>query len=342
MKRKEKPHQKWLRCARFVVSQYEKANSENPDREPKSYQENGSRLDQQALRMSLAKSRRWKVAEAKAREDYYRELRKLRDCLEAELSKDVEPAGLVANETDLFRDILALAEEFAEVNFDIKAKRLSVYTKDIMLEDIMLGAFEIEIHLDTLSADRPYYQVIAAAANRASSNDSVTHPHVQDDRLCEGEAQPAIKLALQHGRLLDFFQLVEHVLGTYNPSSAYVTIRDWEGMTCGHCGHSADSDECRECAGCEAVICDECVYRCNDCEDSFCGNCDEPCSGCLESVCKSCIRTCDECDERNCSDCLSENERCTTCEEKANEESKTRDTETEVHAERVGETTVPA
>ena len=340
MKRKERPHSKWLRCARFVASQYEDLEPLDSRRELPDFDEMARRARQLRRRLSLTQRQQWKVAEVRVRKDYHRQLRKVRDYAVSELNTEAVTTVWVVNEAELFRDLLVLAEEFPEAVFDKKEKRLSVVTKDISLDRVQLGAFRIELHLDSLSSGQPYYEVIAIDPNRPPSNDDVTHPHVQSDHLCEGDAQPAIRLALQQGRLLDFFQLVENVLGTYNPSSAYVTTGEWEGTSCGHCGHTADPDDCRECGSCEAFICDSCVRRCSDCEDCFCGNCDEPCNGCLESVCKSCIQTCVECDEQHCSNCLSENERCTSCEEKTKESSKAGDTETAVHAQCLGEAVV--
>jgi hypothetical protein len=342
MKRKDKPHSTWLRCARFVASQYEKAKSSDTESNFDSFGDIATCLDQQQLRLSLTKSRQWKFAEVKAREDYHRQLRKLREHVESELRGEDSSSTFIVDESELFRDLAVLRDEFAGPIYNKKEMRLAVVTKDIALDGLQLGAFRIELHLDSLPAPRPYYEVIAVDANHASSNDCVTHPHVQDNRLCEGDAQPAIKLALKQGRLLDFFQLIEQVLGTYNSSSAYVTIREWDGLSCGNCGQTADPDECYQCAGCESSICDGCVYRCSDCEDCFCGNCDQPCSGCLESVCKSCVRDCCDCDEQLCSDCLTENERCTNCEEKAKENSTTREAEAEIHAKRMGKTALPA
>lgn len=341
MKRKEKPHSVWLRCARLVTSQYKKQKTGSVPNDPADFAAIVKQIDRQQSRLATTRSQGWKAAEAKAYEDYRRQLRILRERVESALEEVGNPNSYIVNEVDLFRDLLTLKEEFTSATFSKREMWLSIVTKDIVLEDFRLGAFRVELHLDSLSSNRPYYEVIATDANRPSSNDGVTHPHVQDDRLCEGDGQPAINLALQQGRLLDFFQLVEQVLGTYNPSSAYVSIRDWDGATCGHCGQSTDPEDCRECSSCDAFICDECVYRCSDCEDPFCGNCDEPCSGCLESICKFCIRSCSECDERHCFDCLSENERCTSCEEKTKEEgSKSGDANTAIHTHSVGQAVV--
>ena len=41
-----------------------------------------------------------------------------------------------------------------------------------------------------------FYEIIAIDANTADTNTEVTHPHVEASRLCEGDAQPTIRLAL--------------------------------------------------------------------------------------------------------------------------------------------------
>ena len=86
MKRKEKPHSKWLRCARFVASQYEKLKPLDSTRTAVDFDTMTQRAIQLKQRWSLTKTRQWKVAEAKAREDYQRQLRVLREQIESELS----------------------------------------------------------------------------------------------------------------------------------------------------------------------------------------------------------------------------------------------------------------
>ena len=336
----------WLRCAKSICQQYDKSGLSGADEKlGANFVELVGRLNLLRRQQARAVNRGWKAAEFQINEDRRQQLVRIRENADAELSSVRKIEQFKANESELFRDLLAINEQFPKVDFDAKANRLSVTTKDIALEDFGFGAFNIVVHLDSLTTSlsrRAYYEVIALDANRPSSNDDVTHPHVQDDRLCEGDAQPTIKLALQQGRLLDFFQIVEQVLGTYNASSAYVTLHEWEGATCNHCGYSADSDESRECGGCEAFICDSCIYRCRDCEYAFCGNCEHACGGCLESICKSCVSTCSDCDERFCSDCLTEDERCTDCEKKKKEEADKRTAEAPVHANGLGEASVPA
>src|SRR5690606_3706651 len=106
------------------------------------------------------------------------------------------------------------------IQFDPKWSRVTVVTDDIQLEGIPLGPFKIKLDWSRLGDSQPY-EVIAVEANPASSSDDVTHPHVQDNRLCEGDGRQALQKALAQGRLFDFFVLVRQILTTYNPSSAY-------------------------------------------------------------------------------------------------------------------------
>ena len=346
MNANKRPYVAWLRCAKSICQHYEKSGASIEDEKPGvNFDELVDRLNLLRRQQAMAVNRGWKAAELQINEDRRRQLVQIRENADVELSLVRKTEPFKVNESELFRDLLAINEDFAMVDFDAKANRLSVTTKDISLEDFGFGAFNIVLHLDSLttsSSRKAYYEVIALDANRPSSNDDVTHPHIQDDRLCEGDAQPTIKLALQQGRLLDFFQIVEQVLGTYNAASAYVTLREWEGSTCNHCGYSADADESRECGGCEAFICDSCIYQCRDCEEAFCGNCEHACGGCLESFCKSCVSTWSDCHERFCSDCLTEDERCTDCETKKKEEADKGAAETTIHSDGVGEACVPA
>ena len=177
-------------------------------------------------RIEIASGRNWRAAQTLAVSDYRRTAEQMEKLLVESKTTISEVSQQPSVKTsEVFLDLIALRQEFDDIRFDAKAKILSGVSKRIQLEDLNLGCFPIELHLETLSR-RGYYEVIAVDTNRASSNDSVTHPHVQDDRLCEGDAQPTIKLALQQGRLLDFFRIVEQVLSNYNPDSAYVMISE--------------------------------------------------------------------------------------------------------------------
>ena len=71
-----------------------------------------------------------------------------------------------------------------------------VTTEPIELEGIALGRFEIRFNWLTVADERPY-RVVALDPNPASRSADTTHPHVQYERLCEGDGARAIHQALQ-------------------------------------------------------------------------------------------------------------------------------------------------
>ena len=314
--------------------------------------------------METCRTKGWQAAEPRARERYRRLLRRLDDRTSLDLKQHrVEAAPTwEIRESELFRDLVAMNDLFVDLMFDPKQLELSVITDSVSIEGIELGEFRIVLHLDTLTDQCGcHYEVQAIHPNPPGDNDSVTHPHVSQELLCEGVAKPAIDLALRQGRLLDFCEIVQQVLKTYNPGDAYVRIEDWEGVRCSGCGNNFDNDSIVECAGCEDALCDSCSRRCDDCGDAFCEACDSPCAGCELEFCKHCLKRCDECDESRCNDCLNEQGRCDDCEkpteEREGEEATGEEdpgnaseegervitvTDTPVHATSVGEAAVPA
>jgi len=110
-------------------------------------------------------------------------------------------------------------------------------TEPITLEDVYLGPFRIQlelnkdIRLSSVEALSELYQggayhVIALEPNLAATDASVNHPHVSNERLCEGDGYAPIRAALEQGRLCDFFTLVRSILNTYSPDSPYVRLDD--------------------------------------------------------------------------------------------------------------------
>jgi hypothetical protein len=186
-------------------------------------------------------------------------------------------------------DIAALAEEFEDLEIDLKGATLSVVTPDIWLEEMYFGSFQIVLEWGE-SGHGPRYSVVAKDPQPASSNDEVTHPHVSGGTLCEGDGSLAIRNALKQGRLLDFFTLVKQVLETYNPDSAYVSISRWSGgEDCSDCGYSMSDDNSWCCDRCGTSVCDDCRKNCADCEMTLCSGCSSSCNECGESFCRRCL-----------------------------------------------------
>lgn len=221
-----------------------------------------------------------------------------------------------AKTSDICADLVALKEEFEELNYDLRGRWLSVTTEPITLNGIYLGPFEIRLDWRRiLGRDESTYRVIAKDPHPAECRDNVTHPHVCDEQLCEGHSRQVIRQALVQGRLLDFFTLVASGLRTYNEESPFVALEIWYGKTCADCGAVVDEDECHVCRKCEESICENCEAACCGCSEACCSSCISHCEACDDNYCHGCLQPCHQCRIQVCPGCLEEDERCTNCHE---------------------------
>lgn len=218
---------------------------------------------------------------------------------------------VVPTESFIFREILAVVEEFRTVDCDLDTREIRVRTEPIVLNEIDLGPFEIRLELDRLGEHSPY-RVVALEPRPAESNTSVTHPHVQDEVLCEGEGRAAIRAALQGGRISDFFTIVHRILSTYAQGDAHVELADWSGIPCTDCGALAHEDDRYACEQCENTLCSDCTALCYGCNDVCCSSCLRACASCQESFCDACLTRCRKCGASLCSNCMSDG-LCDTC-----------------------------
>ncbi|MCG6157261.1 hypothetical protein [Rubinisphaera margarita] len=271
-------------------------------------------------RYELARQRKWHHAANLTFNQLQHVLKSLQqDLLPLNAAIEATPRMVTASAREILADLRALQDEFEDVTIDRKQKEIAVTTESICLQNIDLGRFEIRLNYANYSDDAGQYQVIALEPNPACSNDSVTHPHVQDEDLCEGEGHATIDIALRQGRLYDFFTIVANLLRTYNDSSPYVALSAWQAVNCMDCGHAMDADEGSDCEKCDTPVCEDCSVTCPDCHRNFCCGCTSECEGCSERFCHSCLITCADCDADFCSSCLT-NERCEYCDEQQNEE----------------------
>ncbi|QDT66721.1 hypothetical protein [Calycomorphotria hydatis] len=258
----------------------------------------------------------------------------------------------VSTLSEIYRDLVALEAEFPEVRCDLAARTISVMTEPITLDDIELGPFEIRLNWNALSdINRSPYKVIALEPNPANRSSLITHPHVQNGVLCEGEGHLVIQSALQEGRLFDFFTIVVHVLRTYNPDSPHVSLESWDGISCGDCGCLIEEEDIYSCEFCSLVNCDMCTGCCHVCDAHACNSCLNECEECHSACCHHCQTRCTTCKRRCCSDCLDMEERCSLCQLEPSE-SETTDEETnsstnpettaKIQPDRLGQAPVPA
>jgi hypothetical protein len=239
-----------------------------------------------------------------------------------EVSRQVSASARVATlptVREILCELSGLADEFETVKVDLPNETLSVTTETIVLEEITLGRFEIQLHWDRIGERHPY-DVVALDPNRAGESSDTTHPHVKGERLCEGDGQLAIDRALRSGRLGDFFQIVNRILNTYNPGSAYVSLSDWEGQPCTGCGDLLREDDETACARCSDVLCRNCLICCERCDRLCCHSCTNYCGGCEAQICTSCEQNCGGCQRVCCSGCLCETGLCEACMEEEHAE----------------------
>ena len=225
--------------------------------------------------------------------------------------------------SDVVAGMLQVEQEYGEIKFDLKARTISVITDPIVLEDISFGTFEIRLYIDEIKKlhNESPYNIIALEPNPAGSDDNVTHPHVSHEKLCEGDGFIPIRKAIQQGRLCDFFTIIVQILQTYNPDSPYVSLSDWEGISCYDCGYTVAGDDCYYCEDCERDYCSQCSTYCQICDTTICMGCSFECPDCKKPVCKHCTADCKECDETFCTDCINEEGLCQSCEENRKENS---------------------
>lgn len=219
-------------------------------------------------------------------------------------------------------EMAQIEEEFGRWSYSSADACLRVHTEPIELEGVYLGPFEITIDLRALPYlhQRCAVTVSALDPHPASGSDSVTHPHVSDERVCMGDANTAMYAALRSGRLADALLLIRGVLTNYNPDSPYVDLDHWSYGSCEDCGGGLSEDSRMWCEDCDREFCDSCMGVCRCCDTYACLRCLKHCDFCDEDACDPCLRQCSECSGACCVRCLDQ-DLCPNClEEKENED----------------------
>lgn len=239
----------------------------------------------------MCQTRRWRKADSSLSMRQSAELRELQYLL-GSVHQAVPQARTPVTAATLYRDLVAIDDEFDGLHVEDDLSSVSVVTDAITLEGIGLGRFRLTIDLAAMARGRRGGDCLDAEAldpNPASCNDEVTHPHVQGGQVCLGDGSHLLRAALEEGRLYDAFVVVNQVLHTYNDASPYVALDRWNGRTCDDCDDVVPEDETYGCEGCGDTLCSGCTHRCVDCDSSYCRSCLTPkdgdllCSSCFES-----------------------------------------------------------
>jgi hypothetical protein len=287
--------------------------------------------------IDTAWQRGWHGAAKRLREDMVLAVSDCRRQLD-DMYRRLEDAGRTPchklTAADVYHDLVALKNEFEEVDIDLEKKELSVTTDSIVLDEVFLGPFQIRLEWQHIGQSSQPYRVVALDPHPATKSNEITHPHVQDERLCEGDGRAAIAAALAEGRLFDFFLLVSQLLHNYGRGSAYVELDHWDGEPCSDCGSYVDEDDRYYCHRCDTVLCDGCSHTCQGCDESFCSGCLSTCSVCCDEFCSACLESCQDCRKRVCDECCEEGH-CRHCHQKQQEENEHDATEDDLQQEPV-------
>ena len=197
-------------------------------------------------RLRMVEERGWRAAARSVAQQLHNELFRC----QAQISTALEIVSSrfamsdAPTQAELYAELLALADEFEDMEVDEKEGTLSLATESIELEGQYLGSFCIILSFkDEFTSTSPLpYLVKAVAPCCPEGRSDITHPHVMNDHLCEGDATPALRAALQTGRLTDFFQIINQVLHTYNSGSPYASLNEWNGTECQACGTNVSFD----------------------------------------------------------------------------------------------------
>jgi len=226
--------------------------------------------------------------------------------------------------------------------------------EDVELDGIILGDYAVSVDLRDVASDGVASDINCVSIEMLNtenmSNNGNPHPHISPDgHICWGNTKPAIRASLLVGDLVGIFDNVESFLRTYNDSSPYYPLSQWNGRCCEQCG-SETENVCESCdnADCCGTCCSLCgSYRCQSCAEdyNYCDCCRTSlCSQCLsrlDSRCFDCggcgcAKQCLECGIATCNNCDSgwEDDWCLECLEKqrAEEDAEAEESEAEIEA----------
>jgi len=214
--------------------------------------------------------------------------------------------------SELYGEMIQLRQEFNGISCSRSRseQHLSVTTEPIELHRVYLGEFEIILDINRLSREcgSDTFIVRALDPHPAASNSGVTHPHVNNEEICPGDASAAIRAALCNGRICDAFMMMRSVLLVYNSGSPHVSLDRWGGTPCYECGYTVSESDVHWCEACEENFCEECSTYCHLCSKTICQRCSATCPVCEEDACQSCMTICEDCGEPICLNCQKDGE----------------------------------
>ena len=211
--------------------------------------------------------------------------------------ENIARAGTRTTKEQVASGIEGLRKEFADVRLErvseLNRDCLVVRTHNVILQhprsngegmmEYDFGPFEIALDIRRFESGqrRPYFVLAVEPHPAPGGRNGVTHPHINDRVMCEGNAGDVIHKVLSRGDLYTFFVVVNQTLNVYNRHSPHVPIEEWVAAR----DRPADQNYCCQCDGevsdsnrascdlCGSVGHDECMVYCEDVSEYFCENC---------------------------------------------------------------------
>lgn len=94
-----------------------------------------------------------------------------------------------------------------------------IHTEDIIINDILIGKFDIKINNSDGS-------IMVQNITKKAGN--IDHPHIRNGVMCFGDLQTEINKQISEGKLLEVSSLIVELLYFYNPASAFANISEWQ------------------------------------------------------------------------------------------------------------------
>lgn len=165
--------------------------------------------------------------------------------------------------------------------------------EQVHLEGIWIGNLEVNLDLEDFGV-----RVFNLSAD-LEIRGGYQHPHVNSEgEICWNDYDQMALAFHRSGDFLALRDLIENLLHTYNESSPYINLEDWEnglGESCYECGERYCEDDMYYVEGAGASLCRECSAYCDVCESYVVYNQYDPdwrmCSWCLDDtsfICDGC------------------------------------------------------
>jgi len=173
-------------------------------------------------------------------------------------------------------------------------------TEPIILETLKFGRF-----MCTYWPVTNQLEVVAETPLCPLSRNDITHPHVQDNRLCLGHSREKLRELGATGHFVMFSRVINSILNTYNSADPHLSLSRWLTVTCQRCGRN-DDQTMTTVSCCDNSVCSRCTLYDENANVMYCRDCYAECNscGCIVDYDDVMPCSCPDCDCSHCINCL--------------------------------------